>query len=58
MNMMNMRCWTVPVVLALLRSFEAAAQPTPELDARVREKFAATHLALSRAVPDEWRASP
>jgi uncharacterized protein (DUF924 family) len=33
-------------------------QSTPELDARVREKFAATHLALSRAVPDEWRASP
>ena len=32
MNMMNMRCWTVPVVLALLRSFEAAAQPTPELE--------------------------
>ena len=33
-------------------------QSTPELDARVRKKFAATHLALSRAVPDEWRASP
>ena len=32
MNMMNMRCWTVTVVLALLRSFEAAAQPTPELE--------------------------
>jgi len=33
-------------------------QSTPELDARVREQFAATHLALSREVSPEWRASP
>ncbi|WP_411036690.1 DUF924 family protein [Shinella sp. BYT-45] len=33
-------------------------QSTPELDARVRERFAATHLALSRAVTPEWRATP
>ena len=33
-------------------------QSTPELDARVREQFAATHLALSREVTPEWRASP
>jgi len=32
-------------------------QSTPELDARVRDEFAATHLALARAVTDEWRAS-
>ncbi len=33
-------------------------QSTPELDARVHEQFAATHLALSREVTAEWRASP
>ena len=33
-------------------------QSTPELDARVREQFAATHLALSREVTPQWRASP
>lgn len=33
-------------------------QSTPELDARVREQFAATHLTLSREVTSEWRASP
>lgn len=33
-------------------------QSTPELDARVREQFAATHLALSQEVTPEWRASP
>ncbi|MFC3071974.1 DUF924 family protein [Shinella pollutisoli] len=31
-------------------------QPTEELDAEVRTRFAATHLALSRAVAPEWRA--
>lgn len=31
---------------------------TPELDARVREQFGATHLALSRNVGPEWRATP
>ena len=33
-------------------------QSTPELDASVRDRFAATHLALSREVAPEWRASP
>lgn len=33
-------------------------QSTPELDAGVHEQFAATHLALSREVTPEWRASP
>ena len=33
-------------------------QPTPELDRQVRERFAATHLALSRDVTPEWRADP
>lgn len=33
-------------------------QSTPALDARVREQFAATHLALSQNVTPEWRASP
>jgi uncharacterized protein (DUF924 family) len=33
-------------------------QSTPELDARVSEQFAATHLALSREVRPEWRADP
>lgn len=31
-------------------------QPTEALDAEVRERFAATHLALSRTVPPQWRA--
>lgn len=31
---------------------------TPDLDTHIRERFAETHLALSRAVPDEWRATP
>ncbi|MDX3925244.1 MAG: DUF924 family protein [Shinella sp.] len=31
---------------------------SPDLDDRVRRDFAATHLALSRGVPDAWRASP
>jgi uncharacterized protein (DUF924 family) len=29
-----------------------------ELDAEIRTRFAATHLALARNVPEEWRASP
>ena len=33
-------------------------QSTPALDAQVREEFALTHLALSREVTPEWRASP
>ena len=33
-------------------------QPTPELDASVRDRFASTHLALSQAVTPEWRESP
>jgi len=33
-------------------------QSTPALDARVQEGFAATHLALSRQVGPQWRASP
>ncbi len=33
-------------------------QSSPELDARVRDQFAATHLALSQDVSPEWRASP
>lgn len=33
-------------------------QSTPELDSHVHERFAATHLALSREVTPEWRASP
>ena len=33
-------------------------QGTPELDAAVRERFAATHLALSREVTAAWRESP
>jgi uncharacterized protein (DUF924 family) len=33
-------------------------QPTPELDSRIRQQFAATHFALSQAVTPEWRASP
>lgn len=33
-------------------------QSTPALDARVRDAFAGTHLALSRDVTPEWRASP
>ena len=33
-------------------------QPTPDLDAQIRERFAATHLALSREVTAEWRADP
>jgi uncharacterized protein (DUF924 family) len=33
-------------------------ESTLELDAHVRERFAATHLALSREVGPEWRASP
>ncbi|WLR91045.1 DUF924 family protein [Shinella zoogloeoides] len=33
-------------------------QSTPELDQRVRDQFAETHLALSRDVAPEWRASP
>lgn len=32
-------------------------QPTDELDAEVRARFAATHLALARAVTPEWRES-
>jgi uncharacterized protein (DUF924 family) len=31
---------------------------TPELDAWVHAQFGATHLALSRGVGPEWRASP
>ena len=31
---------------------------TPDLDARIRDRFAATHLALSRGVSDAWRATP
>ena len=30
---------------------------TPDLDARIRDRFAATHLALSRGVSDAWRAT-
>lgn len=33
-------------------------QPTPALDAAVRERFAATHLALARDVAPEWRETP
>ena len=33
-------------------------QSTPDLDTRIHEQFAATHLALSREVTPEWRASP
>lgn len=33
-------------------------QSTPALDAAVRERFAATHLALARDVAPEWRATP
>ena len=33
-------------------------QSTPDLDARVFEQFATTHLALSREVTPAWRASP
>lgn len=32
-------------------------RPTADLDAEVRERFAATHLALSREVTAEWRES-
>ncbi len=31
---------------------------TPALDAQIRDRFAATHLALSRDIPAEWRATP
>lgn len=33
-------------------------QSTPDLDEHVFAQFAATHRALSRAVPPEWRAGP
>jgi uncharacterized protein (DUF924 family) len=33
-------------------------QSTPEIDAYIRTEFGATHLALSRSVPDAWRATP
>lgn len=32
--------------------------PPPQLDAHIRLRFAATHLALSRHVPDAWRETP
>ena len=30
----------------------------PEIDRKITERFASLHLALSRQVPAEWRASP
>ncbi|MGD9476398.1 DUF924 family protein [Shinella sp. G-2] len=33
-------------------------QSTPALDTHVHERFAATHLALSRHIGPEWRATP
>lgn len=33
-------------------------QSTPELDRRVRDQFAETHLALSREVTAQWRETP
>ena len=32
--------------------------PPPQLDAHIRNRFAATHLALARCVPDAWRETP
>lgn len=32
--------------------------PPPTLDAHIRTRYAATHLALARHVPDSWRESP
>ncbi|MCF3640513.1 DUF924 domain-containing protein [Rhizobium sp. TRM95111] len=31
---------------------------SPEFDAHIRDRFAATHVALSRAVTAEWHATP
>ncbi|MDZ7602398.1 MAG: DUF924 family protein [Hoeflea sp.] len=30
----------------------------PELDRKITERFSGLHLALSRVIPSEWRASP
>lgn len=32
--------------------------PPPQLDAHIRTRYAATHLALSRSVPAAWRETP
>lgn len=32
--------------------------PPPQLDAHIRTRYAATHLALARHVPDAWRETP
>ena len=32
--------------------------PPPQLDAHIRERYAATHLALARHVPETWRETP
>lgn len=33
-------------------------KPTPELDHHCAMRFGASHLALSRTIPDAWRATP
>jgi uncharacterized protein (DUF924 family) len=32
--------------------------PPPQLDAHIRTRFSATHLALARGVPEAWRETP
>lgn len=38
-------------------TLEDQFKKSEELDRTIRDRFAATHLALARRVPDEWRAS-